>query len=189
METRDVTVASDELDKQPFDTSNVNFFDRIQIPSKKPPKHIILLADTTFGCPVPWFKSLKETYLGVAQALFDPIKGDHTWGDYQINLLYWLKLHKSCLHRWRRLLFTYYFYANRKKCLYGKRDFRPEEHPKRTLKLVSFNSILESPQTILPQFGGGVGGAVRGSQRTLTAPADAPALDKCNAGIYAGSLV
>ena len=49
-----------------------------------------------------------------------------------------------------------------KKCLYGKRDFRPEEHPKRTLKLVSFNSILESPQTILPQFGGGVGG---GGQR------------------------
>ena len=88
-------------------------------------------------------------------------------------------------------LFTYYFYANRKKCLYGKRDFRPEEHPKRTLKLVSFNSILESPKTILPQFGGGVGG---GGQRESEdsyrrAPADAPALDKCNAGIYAGSFV
>lgn len=45
--------------------------------------------------------------------------------------------------------------------MYEKRDFRPEEHPKRKLKSVSFNSILESPQTILPQFGGGVGGGGR----------------------------
>ena len=40
--------------------------------------------------------------------------------------------------------------------------FCPEEHPKRKLKLASFTSILESPQTILPQFSGASAGAVRG---------------------------
>ena len=49
--------------------------------------------------------------------------------------------------------------------------FRPEEHPKRKLKLVSFISILESPQTILPQFSGGVGG---GGQRGLETPSHRP---------------